>query len=352
MDQTVRIETLGARGDGMDAEGNAYPFTLPGERVTQEPSPNIIEASPHRVAPACRHFGTCGGCALQHYAPAPYEEWKRQKVRDTLAQRGIDVEVDPTFACAPAERRRAQFTARRTEGGLRFGYHKAASKMIFDIEECPVLVSEITDAVPLLKQLAAIACPKTGELRVAVFATDFGLDVSISGPPKLADDLRRQAVDFALKNGLPRLSLGDEILIERVAPTVDFGGLPVAVQPGGFAQATKRAEQHMVGLAGAHMKGCKQVTDLFAGAGTFSIPLALHSKVAAYEGEAGALMALDKAARQAPKLGVRIKTLTTERRDLHRRPLTARELKRVDGVVFDPPRAGAEAQCKELAKSP
>ncbi|MEM1366029.1 MAG: RNA methyltransferase, partial [Pseudomonadota bacterium] len=94
------------------------------------------------------------------------------------------------------------------------------------------------------------------------------------------------------------------------------------------------------------------VTDLFAGAGTFSIPLALHSKVAAYEGEAGALTALDKAARQAPKLGVRIKTLTTERRDLHRRPLTARELKRVDGVVFDPPRAGAEAQCKELAKSP
>ncbi|MEO0637913.1 MAG: RNA methyltransferase, partial [Pseudomonadota bacterium] len=221
----------------------------------------------------------------------------------------------------------------------------------WSVEDCPVLNAEITDTLPTLRKLAAITAPKSGEIRLAVFATDLGLDVSLSGPGDLPGGTRRKAIDFALKAGLPRLAFEDEILIERQAPTVTFGGLPVAVQPGGFAQATRRVEEHMVRLATAHLKGCKQVIDLFAGAGTFSIPLALQSKVVAYESEAAALIALDRAVRQAPKLGVRIKTLTTERRDLHRRPLTAREMKRVDGAIFDPPRAGAEAQCRELAKS-
>ncbi|MEO0497757.1 MAG: RNA methyltransferase, partial [Pseudomonadota bacterium] len=354
MDQTdiITIQSLGARGDGMSEQGQAIAFALPGEKVRPGPPLEVLEASDQRVAPPCQHYGTCGGCALQHLALPPYQDWKRTKVADTLSQRGIDFDVEPTFGCAPGERRRAQFAARRTETGLRFGYHQSGSKMIFDVLECPVLTPTIVSALPTLKELADIACPKAGELKVAVFATDLGLDVCLSGATRLADGVRRRAVDFALKSGLPRLSLGDEILIEREAPTVRFGGFPVSVQPGGFAQATQRAEAHMVELATQYMKGCKQVADLFAGAGTFSIPLALQSKVAAYESEPAALTALDKAARQAPKLGVRIKTLTTERRDLHRRPLTARDLKRVDGVVFDPPRAGAEAQCKELAKSP
>ena len=72
--EIVIIEALGHRGDGIVAtpDGPLYvPFTLPGERVAIERDGErasiveILEPSPERVAPICRHFGTCGGCALQ-----------------------------------------------------------------------------------------------------------------------------------------------------------------------------------------------------------------------------------------------------------------------------------------------
>jgi 23S rRNA (uracil1939-C5)-methyltransferase len=75
--------------------------------------------------------------------------------------------------------------------------------------------------------------------------------------------------------------------------------------------------------------------------------MAQTASVFAVDSDAPALKALDPAARAAPGL----KPVTTEQRDLFRNPLTARELDRYDAVVFDPPRAGAEAQARELAGS-
>ena len=95
------------------------------------------------------------------------------------------------------------------------------------------------------------------------------------------------------------------------------------------------------------MAGATRVADLFAGCGTFSLPLAEHADVHAVEGNGAMLTALDKGWRMAEGL----KRVTTEARDLFRRPLMPDELARFDAVVIDPPRAGAEAQVSELAKS-
>ncbi|MEO0635768.1 MAG: RNA methyltransferase, partial [Pseudomonadota bacterium] len=132
---TIRIDRLGAKGDGIGEDGNAYPFTLPGEEVTGEAPYAIVTSAPARVEPSCAHFGSCGGCSLQHMALPDYLIWKRQVVIDTLGQRGIEAPVEPCFACRPGERRRVQFTARRTESGLIFGYHAPASKRIVSVED-------------------------------------------------------------------------------------------------------------------------------------------------------------------------------------------------------------------------
>jgi 23S rRNA (uracil1939-C5)-methyltransferase len=91
----------------------------------------------------------------------------------------------------------------------------------------------------------------------------------------------------------------------------------------------------------------KAVADLFSGLGTFALPLARKARVHAVEQEKGALQALAAAARTAEGL----KPLTTEARDLFKLPLTPVELSPYDAVVLDPPRAGAEAQARALAKS-
>jgi len=112
-------------------------------------------------------------------------------------------------------------------------------------------------------------------------------------------------------------------------------------------QATREAEEAMAALVLSHVGKAKRVADLFAGSGTFSLRLARTARVHAVEGEDKPLKALDQAARNTQGL----KPVTIEKRDLFRRPLTPQELKVFDAVVFDPPRAGAEAQVTELARS-
>jgi 23S rRNA (uracil1939-C5)-methyltransferase len=94
-------------------------------------------------------------------------------------------------------------------------------------------------------------------------------------------------------------------------------------------------------------QGAKQIADLFAGLGTFTLPLARRAKVHAVEQDPQALAALVEAARQA----VGLKPITGERRDLFKLPLMPLELNRFDAVVLDPPRVGAEAQTRMLAAS-
>jgi 23S rRNA (uracil1939-C5)-methyltransferase len=182
---------------------------------------------------------------------------------------------------------------------------------------------------------------------MTVTATASGLDIAAQGSGKLTDSQRRTASAFVVNAGFARLSVDGEIVIEPNKPVVVFGDIGVPVPPGSFLQATAPAEQAMADLVLGHLSRAKKVADLFAGAGSFALRLAKKSEVHAEEGDAAALAALDRGFRQASGL----KRVTTEKRDLFRRPLTFKELAAFDGIVFDPPRAGAEDQSKQIARS-
>ncbi|NKK87162.1 RNA methyltransferase [Rhizobium leguminosarum bv. viciae] len=361
--ETVTIEKLGAQGDGIasSAGGPVYvPFSLPGETVaiarvkSQGTIMSITTPSPDRQEPPCRHFGpdgvngTCGGCTLQHMADAPYRAFKRQLVIDALKSKGLTPEVGEIVPARPGERRRVVFAARKTEKDMLVGFNQAESHHIVAIEECPISSAGIIARLPAIRAIAASLATSAEPFRVAVLETLSGLDISVDDVKKLSDPQRRKAIETALGlRGIARVSLNGEILVEPSKPMVEFGGVQVSPPPGSFTQATKPAEEAMAELVIAHAGKAKRIADLFAGSGTFSLRLARIGRVHAVEAEAKALAALDHAARNTQGL----KPVTVEKRDLFRRPLMTQEFKPYDAVVFDPPRAGAEFQCQELARS-
>ena len=356
MTNRFRIDRLGAQGDGIaKGEGGPVfiPFTLPGEVVTAAVERDrgtlmaVIEPSPQRTQPACRHFGTCGGCAIQHLQREAYEDWKRGLVVQALASRGIEAAVGPLVSCDPASRRRAAFTARRTDRGMLIGFNRALSSEFVPIEECPVLVPAIVGALPMLRHLGGLLGGGQKPFRMLVTATASGLDIAVSEHDPIGEAARRAVSAFATAEGLARVSVDGEIVIEPKKPQVDFGGVTVNPPPGAFLQATLAAEQSMSGLVTAHLAPAKRVADLFCGVGTFTLRLARKAEVHALEADAAALAALDRGFRH----GGGLKRVTHEKRDLFRRPMTAKELGAFGGLVFDPPRAGAEDQARQIARS-
>jgi 23S rRNA (uracil1939-C5)-methyltransferase len=357
IDSAVTIDRLGAGGDGVvDTPGGPLyvPFALPGERVNVARIRDrgeivaLLDASPQRVEPACRHFGECGGCAVQHLEPAAYRAWKRDKVVEAMRARGIDAPVGDLVPCRPGTRRRVTYSARNGPAGAVLGYHAAMSDRIVGIAEDPITVPAIVERLGDLRQLAQMLSSGDGELRLAVTATDAGLDIQVGGAPKLGEKARLAASDFAARAGFARLSLGDDVVVTPRPPRVMFGTVAVEPPPGAFLQATADAEQAMASLVLRHLAGARRVADLFAGCGTFALRLAAGAEVLAAESDAASLAALDRAFRGA---GGTLRRVTAEKRDLARRPLMVAELERFDGVVFDPPRAGAEDQSKQIARS-
>ncbi|MGY6708657.1 MAG: class I SAM-dependent RNA methyltransferase [Rhizobiaceae bacterium] len=352
----LTISRLGAQGDGIadTPRGPVFvPFALPGETVTAAVNKDradliaLIEASPERVEPACLHFGTCGGCSLQHLEEGAYRAFKRETVVTALRQRGIEADVGELIACPPASRRRVTWTALRTDAGMLLGYRKAMSHAIVDISRDPIAVPAIAAAIPLIRELAGVLAAGSDAFKLLVTATETGLDIAVTGTGALAEGRRQRATQFALANRLARLSVEGEIVVEPQKPRIQIGEVGVFPPPGAFLQAVASAEDAMAALVTAHLSKSKKVADLFCGVGTFALRLARSSMVHAVEAETAALAALDRAFRYADGL----KTITHERRDLVRRPLTWKELNAYDGLVFDPPRAGAEDQARQIARS-
>jgi 23S rRNA (uracil1939-C5)-methyltransferase len=366
----LTIERLGAKGDGIGhlASGEiAYvAFTLPGEDVrvrlggrrgdgVEAELEAVLQASPDRAAPPCRHFGQCGGCALQHLDPLTYRTLKSGRISGALARQGITgYEIAELLVTPPATRRRVTFSAEAGKTtktrSVVLGFNRRASHEIIDIGECVVATPAITALLqPLRTLLAAILAPGQAADIVVTDASS-GLDVLISaaGSPDLA--AREFLAEFATDTNLARLMWQSKSVIEPIAVRdtvfMRFGGRDVAIPPGAFLQATGFGEDAIVRSVLRGLPGEGRVADLFAGCGTLSFPIAeAGHAVLAVEGDEAALGALSRAARLA---GGRI---ATERRDLERSPLEPSELKGFAAIVFDPPRAGAKAQARCLARS-
>jgi len=349
------IEQVGGDGDGVAAGPVFVPFSLPGERVLAAGGElvELLAASPERVEPPCPHFGVCGGCALQHWAHAPYLDWKVERLAGTLARERLEVEMLPAFAAAPATRRRVALHARRgSRDAARLGYKPRKSWDLVDITVCPISDPHIQAAIPALKRLAAplFEHPKSAPT-LHVTLTETGLDVDISGVERksggLSADARMQLAERAAEADFARVTLDGETAYGARTPHVRLGAAIVRLPAGAFLQATAGAEAAMTAFVTEAAAGASRIADLYCGVGTFSFPLAEIAPVHAVDSAEAAVQAITAALATAPGL----KGIVAEARDLVRRPVLAEELKKVDVAVFDPPRAGAAEQTAELARS-
>jgi len=269
-------------------------------------------------------------------------------VVEALKSKGLAPEVGELVVAQPGERRRAVFSARKTEKDFLLGFNRAETNHIVSIEECPIASPGIMARLEAIRAVGQALAVGSDTFHITVLETLSGLDLAAHDLKPLSDKQRRAATETVLGlKGIARVSVNGEVLIEPQKPLIDFGGVKVSPPPGAFTQATKPAEDAMADLVLSHLAKAKRVLDLFAGSGTFALRLARMAKVHAVEGEEKSLKALDHAARNTQGL----KPVSVEKRDLFRRPMTLLELKNYDAVVFDPPRAGAEAQVKELARS-
>lgn len=302
----------------------------------------------------CRHFGTCGGCSLQDLPPDIYAAKKRDAVVAALKRAGVDAVVEQPVVVPPRSRRRASFKIKSLPEGLHIGFHAAKTHTVIDMHHCDVLTPGLFALVGALRQKLEplFGVGEAAELHVT--DSDTGFDCAFRWRAQLTPALRA-ALSSALSGlGIARLTMGREIVFETALPTVTLGGVKVVLPPDPFLQSTAEGEAALQARVLATVGKAKAVADLFAGVGTFALPLARKAKVHAVEQDQAALTALAGAAKAFAPVGSGakgLKPITTEVRDLFKLPLTPVELSGYDAVVLDPPRAGAEAQAKALARS-
>ena len=357
---TLGVDALGAGGDGVALHAGVrhfVPLALAGETVVAVPraqtsegvacSLSAVEApSPERVAPFCPVFGRCGGCSLQHWADAPRAAWKRQRVVTALGHRGfVDPEVLPTRVCPVDTRRRATLALT----GKKLGFRESAGHTVVAIDACPILVPELSRLIAPLRDVLA---PITDAASVAMTWTDTGADVVVRADADLGWEAREALGGFANAHDLARFAwdAGDGPVPMAVArnPAMRFGGVAVGFPAASFLQPSAEGEALLRDEVLAGLGDAPKVADLFCGLGTFALPIAAHAaQVFAADADGAAVQALQTAV-AANRLG---SVVTVAARDLFRDPLIAAELDAFDAVVFDPPRAGAQAQARQIAVS-
>jgi 23S rRNA (uracil1939-C5)-methyltransferase len=338
---------LAGRGDGITADGRHVPLAAPGDVVAQS---GAVSRGSHYQAPPCPHYPLCGGCQLQHVDEVSYADFVADRVRHALVAQGIlGITVNSAHLSLPHTRRRAALKAQRKGREVRLGFNEARSHTLVDVRVCDVLHPALVALLKPLRPLLLTMMRDRGSATVQLTLLDQGVDVVLSGISADGLEAAEAIGDFAATHKLARLSLdeGDGLSTrwEPEAVTMSFDGVPVAFPPSVFLQATADGEAALLAAVRSITQGAGEVADLFAGLGTFALPLSAHAKVHAVEGARGPILALTQAANRAKRL------LTAEHRDLFRRPLTAAELAQFEAVVVDPPRAGAREQVAELAAS-
>jgi 23S rRNA (uracil1939-C5)-methyltransferase len=354
------ITDIGHRGDGVaqSADGPLFvPYTLPGETVDADAVQGhpdrrhllrVVVPSPDRVDPFCEHFGVCGGCAIQHWAEPHYRAWKRNLVAAALWQAGIDAPVDDLIDAHGEGRRRAVLHARQgTKEIVEVGFSALRAHTLVPIDRCPVLAPGMAGAIEAAWAIAEVLSPLKKPLDIHVTATLNGLDIDVRGSGPLDQKHATALTRIAVSGRIARITRHGEMVALIAPPVVQMGKAQVTLPPGPFLQATAQGEQALAELVLQSVGKGKTALDLFCGIGPFSLRLAERMRVTAIDSDQAAIDALSRAAQATSGL----KQVTAQKRDLFRLPMPAMDLAPFDAVVFDPPRQGAEAQAREIAKS-
>lgn len=366
---SLDIQSIGAGGDGIAQwRGRPIyvPFAAPGDRLLARPggkrgeglSARILEiqhTGPDRVAPICPVFGTCGGCTLQHLDPSAVLQIKRQWIIDALSRVGLSTDLRDGLAVPTGHRRRASLKARRLADRVVLGFHAAFSHTIVDIDRCPLLVDRLNSLLAPLRSLFGRVLDQGDRAEAMLSAADRGIEIVLTLPRDPNLDAREALSAFADETDVARLwwRPGPQHQPEPLALRTPFqaviGDLRIDLPVAPFLQAAHDAEVALLEMADATLPEQGRLADLFCGWGGFALTLLGRPErnVLAVDADGSAIEALVNASRDQ---GLTHR-LDAQCRDLFRDPLTPVELDDLDGVVFDPPRAGARAQAEMLAAS-
>ena len=344
----MKIESLTHLAMGRAEDGTLVPRVLPDEVIElTEDGARVLTPSPDRVRPMCSHYKACGGCSMQHASDQFVADWKADIARRALAAQNICVDIEAVLTSPASSRRRAKFSGKRTKKGALVGFHARASDTIVEIPNCTLLTPGLLAFLPALRELTVMSASRKAEIGLTVTETLNGPDVHIDTDREITEDLRLSLAGWANENGVARLVWADEPIVMINPPVQKFAEVEVVPPAGAFLQATKHGEQVLQTAVQNRIGAVSKVVDLFAGSGTFSLPMAATAEVHAVEGLRDMMDALNAAWRKLSGL----KQVTTETRDLFKRPLLPDELNEFDAAIIDPPRAGALAQIGELASS-
>lgn len=344
MTTSEKIVRVAAKGDGVSESGRHVPLAAPGDRVLAD---GTVKPGPHHVVPPCRHFGRCGGCQLQHLDEAALGGFVRDRVVNAAHSQGIMPElIGAPHLSPPRSRRRTTLHASGQGGKPIIGFRESGSHRIVDLAECHVIRPELFALVAPLRRLLAT---QRGRWAVDVELTlaDQGIDCGLKNFAMEGLEATEATLDFARNNRLARLTVdlgyGREAIWEPEPVTVTLGRVAVPLPAGAFLQATADGEGALVSAAAKWLEGSRAPADLFAGLGTFAF--SLPGQVVAFEAAGDAHRACRAAAARSNR------AVEAHHRDLFRNPLQPDELARFDGVVLDPPRAGAREQVARIAES-
>jgi 23S rRNA (uracil1939-C5)-methyltransferase len=338
------ILRVAAKGDGVTASGRHLPLAAPGDAID---ATGAVRPGPHHARPPCRHFPTCGGCQLQHLDEETLAVFVRDRVVNAALSQGLEPAiVAPVHLSPPRTRRRATLHGVNGGGRMLIGFREAGSHRVVDMRECHVLAPELFALVEPLRRMLGGRRGKSA-LAIELALTDQGVDCALSGLEIEGLEQTEALLDFCREQRLARLTLdqgfGPDAFWEPEPLTITLSGVPVAYPSGAFLQATRDGEAALVDAAREWLAGAERVADLFSGLGTFAF--ALDGAVLAAEAARDAHLACRLAAARAKR------PVEAVHRDLFRNPLRAAELRGFDGVVIDPPRAGAREQVAQIAES-
>jgi 23S rRNA (uracil1939-C5)-methyltransferase len=284
------------------------------ERFVRAETKRIVTESPDRVEPPCPYFGTCGGCSWQHVSYPAQLRAKRQAVVDALARIGHLPHAEELVAQAVASpdaygyRNKVELVVDTSSGRPRLGFHRAGSEAFVEVEKCLLLPKAVRGAPKALGGALRYVSGEQdlGLLRVGVRAARNTRDVEVAlwtapGPfPRrpaattLGTALRSTSLVRVLAKGplKERKIAGVEVLSGRGAWRERLLGASLTVSAPSFFQVNTAAAEKLVTLALEALApdGSDRVLDLFAGAGTFTVPLAeLAGEVVAVESASSAV---------------------------------------------------------------
>jgi len=315
----------------------------------------VLSASPDRVAPRCKHFGVCGGCALQHLDPAAQIAAKQNVLLENFERIGKVQARDilPPLTDSPwGYRRRARLSAKFVEkkGRMLVGFRETNGRYVADIERCEVLHPAVGERIAAITALLESLDGKRDIPQIEVSAGDNLIALVLRHLQPLSDADSQALIAFGQANDLAIfLQPGG---IDSVAPLWPAGAqlnfdLPayevtLDFRPLDFIQVNGGMNRRMIdhALALLDPQPSDRVLDLFCGLGNFTLPLARRAaQVAGVEGEAGLVQ---RARDNATKNGITNTTFHSADLAVDQRA-TAWAKADYELVLLDPPRSGADA---------